>query len=183
MYIPTHPFFRVFILDYYKNCYFWAILCKDLSTTFGSSSTMKLWHWLRSILNRKEKPSSRFNLDIPERPIQIEHRAITGPLHEIAEQEQRSVEEIANAFLSHALEEYEHLDEKLAKWNSLSSREQEVAALACMGYTNQDIADKLFISPNTVKTHIRNIQQKFNVRSKEQLRQALGDWDFRAFDL
>ncbi|NJN44426.1 MAG: hypothetical protein HC806_06710 [Anaerolineae bacterium] len=143
---------------------------------------MNLWNWLRRIFDREEKPSSRFDSDIYEGAIQLEHRAITGPLHEIAEQQQRSPEDVANDILSHAIEEYEHLDEKLAKWNTLSPREQEVAALACLGYTNQSIADKLFISPNTVKTHIRNVQQKFNIRSKAQLRQMLGGWDFGAFD-
>ena len=144
---------------------------------------MNLWHWLRRIFNQEEKPSSRFDSDIYEGTIQIEHRAITRPLHEIAEQEQRSPEEVANEILFHGLEEYEHLEEKMAKWNALSPREQEVAALSCLGYTNQDIAGKLIVSPNTVKTHIRNIQQKFNVRSKEELRQILGGWDFGAFDL
>lgn len=141
--------------------------------------SMNFWHWLRHILKPRGKPSPRAPY---EDTIHLEHRAITGPLHEIAEQSQRSPEEIANAFLSQALEEYEHLDEKLAKWNALSPREQEVAALACLGHTNQDIADKLVISPNTVKAHIRNIQQKFNVRGKEELRQELTGWDFSAFD-
>jgi len=139
---------------------------------------MNLWHWLRRLLNQKGKPSPRATY---EDAIQLEH-PITGPLQKIAEQEQRSPEEIANALLSHALEEYEHLDEKLAKWNALSPREQEVTALSCLGYTNLDIADKLIISPNTVKTHVRNIQQKFNVRSKEELRQELAGWEFGAFD-
>ncbi|MCB9135813.1 MAG: hypothetical protein H6636_10335 [Anaerolineales bacterium] len=140
---------------------------------------MNFWRWLRNIFDPKREPSPRASY---EDTIHLEHRAITGPLREIAVQEQRSPEEIANAFLSHALEEYEHLDEKLAKWNALSPREQEVAALTCLGHTNQDIAGKLVISPNTVKAHIRNIQQKFNVRSKEELRQALTGWDFSAFD-
>jgi len=32
--------------------------------------------------------------------------------------------------------------------------------------TNEEIADKLFLSPKTVKTHIRNIFQKAGIRNR-----------------
>ncbi len=43
------------------------------------------------------------------------------------------------------------------RWTMLSQREQEVAVLICLGLTNREIAEKLFISPDTVKSHIKNI--------------------------
>jgi DNA-binding CsgD family transcriptional regulator len=52
----------------------------------------------------------------------------------------------------------------------LSEREREVAELAVRGFTNQQIADRLFISPETVKTHIRNISRKLGVNNKKELR-------------
>jgi DNA-binding CsgD family transcriptional regulator len=142
---------------------------------------MKLWNWLRRIFrptgNLAPRPPERY-----EDTIQIEPQAITQPLRQIAENAQRSPEEIANEILIHGIEKYEHFDEKLTQWRTLSSREQQIAALACLGYTNQDIANRLIISHNTVKSHLRSVQQKFNVRTKEQLRQELTDWDFSAFE-
>ncbi len=48
----------------------------------------------------------------------------------------------------------------------LSERETEVLALLSKGKTYHSIADDLFISMETVKTHIRNIYQKLHVNNK-----------------
>jgi DNA-binding NarL/FixJ family response regulator len=45
----------------------------------------------------------------------------------------------------------------------LSPRETEVLNLLCDGMNNRTIADKLFISSNTVQTHIKNIYRKLHV--------------------
>jgi ATP/maltotriose-dependent transcriptional regulator MalT len=37
-----------------------------------------------------------------------------------------------------------------------------------LGYSNQEIADKLFVSLNTVKTHTNNIYSKLNVKRRTQ---------------
>jgi DNA-binding NarL/FixJ family response regulator len=46
---------------------------------------------------------------------------------------------------------------------SISKREKEVIQLIAEGYTNSQIADKLFISSHTVTTHRKNIMQKLGV--------------------
>jgi LuxR family maltose regulon positive regulatory protein len=48
----------------------------------------------------------------------------------------------------------------------MSSRELEVLHLIAAGLSNREIADKLFISLNTVKTHTKNINSKLNVHSR-----------------
>ncbi len=48
----------------------------------------------------------------------------------------------------------------------LSERETEVLVLLSKGKTYHSIADELFISMETVKTHIRNIYQKLHVNNK-----------------
>ena len=50
----------------------------------------------------------------------------------------------------------------------LSSREQDVLQDLVEGLEYKQIADKLFISPATVRTHIANIYQKLHVNSKAQ---------------
>lgn len=55
----------------------------------------------------------------------------------------------------------------------LSSRERELIELLVQGKTNREIADQLFISINTVKTHIKNIYSKLDVTNRVQLYSSL----------
>ena len=53
-----------------------------------------------------------------------------------------------------------------AKLEILTPREMEVMALISHSMTNEEIADKLFLSPKTVKTHLRNIFEKAGIRNR-----------------
>jgi len=48
---------------------------------------------------------------------------------------------------------------------SITEREIEVITLIAEGYTNVEIAEKLFLSPHTVNTHRKNILQKLGVNN------------------
>ena len=50
----------------------------------------------------------------------------------------------------------------------LSSREMEVLLLLAEGLSNQEIADRLFVSSNTIKTHLSNIFSKLHVQRRTQ---------------
>ena len=50
----------------------------------------------------------------------------------------------------------------------LSERELEVLQHVARGLSNQEIADKLFLSAGTVKPHMSNIYQKLDVHSRTQ---------------
>lgn len=57
----------------------------------------------------------------------------------------------------------------------LSAREQEIVQLLSKGLRYKEIADKIFISTETVRTHIRNIYQKLQVNSRtEALNKVFG---------
>ncbi|MCC6601553.1 MAG: response regulator transcription factor [Crocinitomicaceae bacterium] len=47
----------------------------------------------------------------------------------------------------------------------ISVREMEIIKLIAEGYTNNEIAEKLFLSPHTVNTHRKNIMQKIGVNN------------------
>jgi DNA-binding NarL/FixJ family response regulator len=49
---------------------------------------------------------------------------------------------------------------------TLTEREIEVLQLLAFGYTNRDIAKRLFISPDTVKTHLEHIYQKLGTNDR-----------------
>lgn len=51
----------------------------------------------------------------------------------------------------------------------ISPREREVLALVAQGRTNKAIAEALFVSPNTVKTHVTALLTKFEVDTRAQL--------------
>jgi DNA-binding NarL/FixJ family response regulator len=53
-----------------------------------------------------------------------------------------------------------------AKLDILSPREMEIMELISKSMTNEEIADKLFISSKTVKTHLRNIFMKAGIRNR-----------------
>lgn len=57
----------------------------------------------------------------------------------------------------------------LAKEYGLSSRETEVAELIARGYTGPAIAEALFISENTMRTHNRRIYAKLGIHKKQEL--------------
>jgi DNA-binding CsgD family transcriptional regulator len=53
--------------------------------------------------------------------------------------------------------------------DGLSQREREVLALVAAGLTNKAIAAALFVSPNTVKTHVASLLHKLRAQSRVHL--------------
>jgi DNA-binding CsgD family transcriptional regulator len=57
-------------------------------------------------------------------------------------------------------------------WGALTAAELTVAELAAEGRTNREIAEKLFVSPHTVNTHLRHVFDKLGLRSRLALSRA-----------
>jgi ATP/maltotriose-dependent transcriptional regulator MalT len=66
------------------------------------------------------------------------------------------------------LGEEHHLTPSTLEANPLSARELEVLSLIAQGNSNQQIAEQLFISLHTVKTHARRIHSKLGVERRTQ---------------
>ncbi|WP_062350726.1 response regulator [Bacillus kwashiorkori] len=67
-------------------------------------------------------------------------------------------------------EQLESLIENTKKDQSiLTTREKEIVRLSVLGFTNREIAEKLFISPKTVENHKTNIMKKLGLKNKSEL--------------
>ncbi|MCH8346126.1 MAG: response regulator transcription factor [Chloroflexi bacterium] len=55
------------------------------------------------------------------------------------------------------------------EYETLTSREKEVLKLTAEGFTNQEIAEKLVISPKTVDTYRQRIMEKLNLHHRSEL--------------
>jgi ATP/maltotriose-dependent transcriptional regulator MalT len=60
------------------------------------------------------------------------------------------------------------LDENLLRQTSISKREYDVLELMARGLSNQEIAEKLFVSQNTVKTHLANLFVKLDAKRRTE---------------
>ena len=122
----------------------------------------------------------------PVAMVQLRPELLTA-VTEIAVQNGRTIGDITNELIQHALYHHHVAERSLQTWQQLTQREREITALIWLGLTNPQIAERLSISPNTVKTHIKNILHKFNAHSKKGLADMLSgldlsDWTDLGFD-
>jgi DNA-binding NarL/FixJ family response regulator len=124
---------------------------------------------LRKLLQKKKEAASRtLHAD----------QELLAAIQETAQEQGRTEEEVWMEFVRAGHDQYLQTSELEERWDTLTEREQEVTALACMGSRNYEIAETLNISHETVKTHMQNIFTKFDIRSRKELRLALKDWRF-----
>jgi DNA-binding NarL/FixJ family response regulator len=55
----------------------------------------------------------------------------------------------------------------------LTARESQIARMAAVGYANQEIADRLFITTHTVEYHMKKVFRKLCIDSRRQLRDKI----------
>ena len=130
-----------------------------------------IWRRLRETFKRSDETRLTFELDQEARL----------SLQRLAHEERRSDTEMAAGLLSDVLERLQADNAYWDAWENLTPRQKQVTALVCQGYTNRQIAARLKISPETVKTHVRNILYKFNLHRRSELLRTLSGWDFSAW--
>lgn len=132
-----------------------------------------LWQRFSYHLGLSRPPGMlRFELDEPYAAL----------LSSFAARENCQPEDLAAGMLCTALNGRQQAEDSLCRWRALSPREQQIAALTCLNLTNRQIAARLNLSPETVKTHLRNLLAKLELHSKAELRRALEGWDFSAWE-
>ncbi|PZV79738.1 LuxR family two component transcriptional regulator [Algoriphagus aquaeductus] len=67
------------------------------------------------------------------------------------------------------LEQFQSVREAMQKFPMLTRREKEILVLLYEGHSGPAIADKLCLSPFTIETHRKNLMQKLEVNTTQQL--------------
>lgn len=99
-------------------------------------------------------------------------------LEQLAQYRGTTPRKVAADLLARELQMVEVEHETWEKWQSLTEREQQVATLICLQYRTQQIATRLQIAPETVRSHVHNILHKMELPNRIALRQLLAGWDF-----
>jgi LuxR family transcriptional regulator, positive regulator of biofilm formation len=73
-----------------------------------------------------------------------------------------------NVLLNYVYNTIEEKRIEIQQRTTLTQREMEILSLVSMGATNDEIANKMYISTNTVKTHLYNIFRKIEVPNRLQ---------------
>jgi DNA-binding CsgD family transcriptional regulator len=98
-------------------------------------------------------------------------------LEYLAQARGQTLESVAGDLLRRGLEQETRRRRAEDALAGLTPRQREVARLAAGGQTNRQIARELWLSPETVKTHLRRTLEHFDLHSKAELRLLLLDLD------
>ncbi len=134
---------------------------------------MSIWRRLLNLIGLRPKTGSR-TYEISE--------SLQVTLATIAQHEGRPEDELLPDILAAGLTQYISKDKLWNRWNSLTAREQDVAAFVCLGYTNREIGKRLNISAETVKVRLQRVLVKYGLSSRTQLRMLLEEWDFSEWE-
>ncbi|RLD46800.1 MAG: hypothetical protein DRI94_14455, partial [Bacteroidetes bacterium] len=77
------------------------------------------------------------------------------------------IEEVKEQNIELIKQKEDNIIEQVKKFG-LTEREEKILILISKGYTNNEIAEKMFVSINTIKTHTKNIFIKLNVRNRTE---------------
>ena len=98
---------------------------------------------------------------------------LSGRINNAADDLGQTPEALVTELVIRGLKDQEQWSRAAKTLADLTPRELEVARLTAAGFTNGEIATALTITPETVKSHLRNIMRKLDLHSKERLIRVL----------
>lgn len=134
---------------------------------------MSIWHTFQKFFRPEVTASS-------QRSFALEGELLLS-LEQLARYRGSTPQQVAADLLERELQSVEVEHETWEKWQSLTEREQQVAALICLQYRTNQIATRLQIAPETVRSHVHNILHKMDLPNRIALRQLIAGWDFSSW--
>ena len=131
---------------------------------------MSIWHTFQKFLRPEGSSASR-------RSFAWDGELLVS-LERLARYRGSTPREAAAEMLARELRAVEMERRTRKKWQLLTEREQQVAALVCKQLRTNQIAARLQIAPETVRSHVHNILNKMGLPNRVALRQLLGELDF-----
>jgi len=128
-----------------------------------------IWQRVRNVWRKLRNPRLVVHLEPDD----------LAALQRLAWQHHKSTHDFAVDVLVGTAEKLDTHDVTRSKWETLTTRQQQITALICLGYTNPQIAAKLHLSVPTIKTHVQNIFHKFDISRRVKLANLLSAWDFQ----
>jgi DNA-binding NarL/FixJ family response regulator len=96
-------------------------------------------------------------------------KEIIRAINDVSEGKKYYSEIVTNAILENYKQEIKRSNKPNKVQLEITHREQEILVYITQGFTNQKIADKLFISFRTVETHRSNLMRKLDVKNSIEL--------------
>lgn len=159
-------------IEYRQSASYYATVVGYLTTFlyfFGSLYTMQEWEMTQAALNIRPLFYG-FVLSIlvkPETPKEEGAKTQNTAQDAMPDTAQNRIQNMPQD-ASKVLADEEWAEKLRAQ--GLTAREREVAVYIRNGYSNQEIADKLYISAATVKKHTSSIYEKLQISGREQLK-------------
>lgn len=93
----------------------------------------------------------------------------------------RPSQDITSTLLSigHVIEENNFIKSNISKYSKLTKREKEIMVIFSKGFRQQEVADKLFISIETLRTHWKNIKKKLDIKSITDVSKYVNAFDMK----
>ena len=132
---------------------------------------MKPYERIWREFTKRLQPKRTFSLDIET----------YNSLQRMAENEQSTPEQVAARLFEFAIREQDSHTGALRCWEDLTPRQKQVVAHICRRDTDRQIAAALHITPNTVKSHVKTILEKYDINNRPELRLLMSPWDLRAY--
>ena len=93
----------------------------------------------------------------------------------------RPSKDITSTLLSigHVIEENNFIRSNISKFSRLTKREKEIMVIFSKGFRQKEVADQLFISIETLRTHWKNIKKKLDIKSIADVSNYVNAFDMK----